>query len=61
MTSGRERQQWTQFVERRQRQDQQQAKPGRKRRSRRRAGPSPEEMEAELDDLVREAEQRRAT
>jgi hypothetical protein len=58
MTSS-ERAAWTRFVEERQRQEQQQAEPVRRGRSRRKARLSREEMEAELDDLVREAEQRR--
>jgi hypothetical protein len=58
MTSSRDRQAWTRFVERRQRSERP-SEPRRIRRSRRKPRPSPEELKTELDDLVSEAEQRR--
>jgi hypothetical protein len=51
----REREQWTKFIEQREHKK----KAPRVKRSRK-AGPSAAELEAALDDLVNEAEQRRA-
>jgi hypothetical protein len=54
--SGRERQLWTEFV--RKREERKDEKPARKRRSKQ-PQPTPAELEAELDDLTKEAEGRR--
>ena len=54
--SGRERQLWTEFV--RKREERKDDKPARKRRAKKRPEPTPAELEAALDDLVTEAEQR---
>src|SRR5262249_32668806 len=53
MSSQRERELWTQYIEDRQRQRNQTA---RKPRAKRVKGPTPEELEQALDDLVSEAE-----
>jgi hypothetical protein len=49
MTSDRERQQWTQFIARREREKQ-----PRKPRAKKQRGPTQQEMAAALDDLVGE-------
>jgi hypothetical protein len=53
MSSQRERQLWTEYAEMRQRQRNQTT---RKPRAKRVKGPTPEELEQGLDDLVSEAE-----
>jgi hypothetical protein len=53
MSSQRERQLWTEYAEMRQRQRTQTA---RKPRAKKQRGPTPEELEQALDDLVGEAE-----
>jgi hypothetical protein len=52
MSSSRERQAWTAFVEQRERE-----KKAKRPRAKKQRGPTPEELEAALDDLVSEGEQ----
>jgi len=49
--SGRERQLWTEFV--RKREERKDDKPARKRRAKKRPEPTPVELEAALDDLLK--------
>ncbi len=53
----RERQQWTEYVRQ---MEERRGKPARKPRAKKPRGPSPAELETELDDLMREAVERSA-